>query len=135
MLLLFQDFELNAFEEILEYVVNYSGKTDTRNKIFKKREREKKTRNFDIWFWLFVSFRSWLEKCLLLKRRNLFLSLMKAIMKGPETSESVHLPLTIRQGPWNDLTALAARTQQSVELEMLLQYGTISFSELFKREY
>jgi hypothetical protein len=60
---------------------------------------------------------------------------MKAIMKGPEMSESVHLPLTIRQGPWNDLTALAARTQQSVELEMLLQYGTISLSELFKREY
>jgi hypothetical protein len=44
MLLLFQDFELNAFEEILEYVVNYWGKIVTRNKIFKKREREKKTR-------------------------------------------------------------------------------------------
>jgi len=66
-------------------------------------------------------------RCLQLRRRNLFVSMMKT-SNNPQHEHCLTIALT--QYGWSWLLSFAAKTGQTIEFEMLFQYGIKTFPEV-----
>jgi ankyrin repeat protein len=76
---------------------------------------------------VYTIFETWLMRCLQLRRRNLFVSMMKT-SNNPQHEHCLTIALT--QYGWSWLLSFAAKTGQTIEFEMLFQYGIKTFPEV-----